>query len=550
MKLVKSILMFASIIVGILVTSVLVCGVVLMVSPNTEIFGYKYVNYRDLSTRTYANNSVVIDGVTGAEVYSATAISVTTQSVPVTFRVSEQNHVFIRFNPNISGFVKTDNSNFDYHIQVVEKAFPHNTPGATHKTVDIVLTEPEGWLFTGGGFIEVYIPVGFGALEVLSATTTSGSVTYTPTHRVNNGPTLTIQANRFYATTTSGSVFINTPNCSHYTVTTTSGEFRFINPTTVTANVEFTTQTGRLQCSNNQNNATITGSLTINSDAQGSGMHVNVNRVLGTLSITARIGTVNISQIGLSQAQPSTVAISGTSLRLNFGTVYGDITSTNFTGITTAPSTRFDIDKLFATTTAGVVATTFNTGSDSITINELVGNIGFETTSGNVTIRNAKGNIGSAEILSKTRSGHINVTFDRGGVYNFFVESNEGNITAKNLSGLVTINITTMSAADRSRTIDLEFMNVTEGSSINARNYTVNVKTETGLTYRIIASKAINNITGVGVNSLINLGEEGHVADKWSYRIGYAPTDALPPRDIQVTTTGTITIAGIAAPTA
>ena len=97
MKVFKSIMLYLLLIIGVALAAVLICCVIMICSPRTVVFGYKYVSFKERITE---------DPI---ELGAVSAVSVTSNRMDIIIVPNtESDEVLISYSQGMSGFVKAD----------------------------------------------------------------------------------------------------------------------------------------------------------------------------------------------------------------------------------------------------------------------------------------------------------------------------------------------------------------------------------------------------------------------------------------------------------
>lgn len=529
MKVFKSILLYLLIAIGLCAAAVLVCCVILMLSPSTKIFGYQYISYKKSYSREISDYNSL-----NTQAISITSNRMKIQIIPNT----SDDLIRIEYNPGMSGFVKSDKSKLELKVEVKQdQQFVAVNDGNSYDTLNIDMIEPDGLIFLSSSVIKVYVPVSR-TYAVIYAENGKGGIDY-----VSTDSSKQVKVNNLYLKTTNSDIEIVAPNASTYNFTTTTGDLKINNNNNdINANITFNTSTGSFQTT-----STINGTLNVNSTARSVGPNISVKKVLGTFNYNAPAGNVNIEEIGSQESgKGANLAIKAINGSFNIGKIYG-YTYVQPYDEGNIKNLNFNITSLFNIDTENRQSF-FESGEGNINIGTLKGYAQFKTSTGNVTIKDAY-----ESMFIYSYSGAINVTYNTSSRPNeslggFQVNTTESNVTATNLHTKVEV-VVNSGKFTRSRTINLTFDKVASNCTIDAYTHDVILKTKIGCSYTLVAGVAESKITindTVGTLSKIASSDSDYKAEfdgKNAYRIGYIK-DGTPLGKISVITEDALKVQG------
>lgn len=461
MKVFKSIMLYLLILLGLVTAALLVCCVIMICSPNTSIFGYKYVSYKDVLEDEVSISSGEYSGIN--------AVSITSNRMDIKIIPNTKNqNVRIVYSQGMSGFVKKDAVDLQVNISKNDaKEFESgdvSTSGATYKTLCIDVSEPEGVIFLSDCYIKVYLPAGK-TYSVINAYSKNGGIDYT-----SNTENKTIGVTNLYLKSTSRdvskkSINIYKPNATRYYVRTGVGYCYFINDEAdISGNIIFETSGGKLLAKN----GALKGHLTVRSSADVNGATLDITKLYGSLTFVAKSGNISIGTIekGTNGSSPS-VDIQSKYCNIKIDTLKGTITTQGYEGS--------DVDNIDVTINNlyyinGLEGIDIDSSKGNIVINRLSGDANLESSTGNITVKEAN----CTTLYVNTYNGYINVDFVNSELKltNFDVHvAKRSNMNLNNLRGNVNI---TVDGGD-SRNINLSFYAKVID---NAEKCTVNITTD------------------------------------------------------------------------
>lgn len=528
MKVFKSILLYLLIAIGLLAAAVMVCCVILMLSPKTKILGYQYVSYK----KSYVRD------ITASESATAQAININSNRMKINIVPTTNNYIKVVYSPGMSGFVKAKNSKLSLNVRFEQnQQFTGVDDGTSYKTLNIIATEPEGLLFLSSSYMTIYVPVTYD-YSVINAANGRGGINYTAISSSKE-----IKVSRLYLKTTTADIDIIAPNADVYYISTTTGDLKFNNNNRdIDANITYRTNTGSFETT-----SVINGAVSVESEAKSVGPNISIKKVLGSFNFESPSGNVVIGEIGdMSSGESSNLTVKASNASFKINKIYGYTYVQPFKD--NVDNIDFKINDLYNTNSGGFQSF-FESGKGNITIGTLRGYSQFKTSTGNVKVTNAW-----ESMYIYTYSGAINVTFNTAanpndGLGGMQIDTTESNITVKNIKCKVDISVNS-NKFTRSRNINLQYMEVDVDSVIDAYTHDVNIETKIGQAYTFITSAPKKNIdkppTSVGIFSEILTTDSDYslqYAEKTAYRVGYSKGQNYNGR-IFVNTTGKVSIQG------
>ena len=533
MKVFKSIMLYLLIAIGVCAAGLLVCCVILMVSPNTSIFGYKYVSYKATHTKELTEYRFTHD---------IGAISIETNRMSVNIQPHSDNTEYIKivYKQGMSGFVKKDTKLELEEPKVTAKQFTGVNDDTTYNAIIIKMLEPEGLVFLNNPAMTIYLPANV-HYSVIQAETGKGVINFIEAADSSHK----IDVSKLYLSSSTSNINIAATGVDDYFITTKTGDlFIANNNQDINANISFNTKTGSFSTA-----STINGTFNVESSVGSVGPNIKLKKVLGTFNYNAPSGNVVIESIGSeADGKGANVTIKSTNAKFTIGTIYGytyvqPYNEGNIENLT------FNINYLYNISKSGQQSF-FESGKGDITIGTLKGYSQFKTSTGDITIKDAW-----ESMLILSYSGTINVAYNLGATINnelggFQVDTTESYITATNLHCVVDIDVNDAKLT-RGRKIDLTFTRIVDNSSINAYQHDVKISAKKGQVYTLITQ----GTTNVEVNSTVGLHSpysstdsdykssyEGHKV----YRVGYAlGSGNSVSKSIDIVTTGNISVVGV-----
>ena len=391
MKVFKTIMLYLLLLIGLGIASVLICCVLMICSPKTVIFGYKYVSYKDAIEFT----------IDSSELSGVSALSITSNRMDIhIIPNSESNDIEVMYSQGMSGFVKENACDLTVKHEKRDNTFDSGdslyAQDIVYKTMNIDVTEPEGLVFLSDSNIKVYVPSHI-TFTVINASTQNGKIQYSSTAE---GKTIRV-SNLYLDSQMSGgnAIAISKPNASRYHLKTNSGACHLVNDgADISGNIIFATSGGKLVAKD----GAIKGDLTVKSREGVSGANIDITNLYGDLNFYAKSGNVSIEKItcGPNSTYPI-VDIQSKYCAFKVDTLVGTITTQGFEGE--------NIDNI-------------DISINNLTyVTALARPIDINTKAGNVSIKNLRG--GQANITTSTGNIYVEKSF-----VNMTVETYDGKI--------------------------------------------------------------------------------------------------------------------------
>ncbi|MDR0849862.1 MAG: hypothetical protein LBN07_00040 [Christensenellaceae bacterium] len=505
--------MYLGIIIGVCITAVLVCGVVLMTVPNSNIFGVRYIKLDKSHEFAYDETNIL----------NVDAIFIKTNRMSVSIEPNKINDkLIVSYKEGVSGFVDVNRAKVSYSAEVVQWSFNDNAGGAYNNvnTLMVVFEEPEGWVFPKQNAITLYVPE-IMTPKLYSVQTQSGQIDF-----VGEVGGFAINETKLFMAKIEGggsNVTINYPKFDRYILKTDSGTASFKNyahtagsvtTNSIDASIEFATNSGAFDVSNSRKNGTINGNVRIVSSSGVGGPRFKADIINGNLNVISKTGFVTVGQLG-AEGSPVGMQVFSTNVTIDIKKVYGTILSLPMDS--EEPKVKYTIEELTTPALSEIEA-----GKGEVTISKAVGNLIITTTSGGIKVGSAKGNVSA-----NTVTGTIDITFEQTApAYELNITTKEGEIKANNMRGKVTISVLGESGKDKKMT--LRFINVVKGSTISGRGYDIDLISKVGSDiYMLVCSTSvtINPNTSHGLFSPVSLSDPDYVSGAHSYRVGYTIWD-------------------------
>ncbi|MGN1227074.1 MAG: hypothetical protein ACI4TX_00360 [Christensenellales bacterium] len=474
MSLIKGIVKYIFILLGLAIGAGVILCAVMMFVPNVSILGYKYISvnqkneyilHSNPSNQDYVAN---LDKVTDIEI-DAENVNVTV--TPLNSRISNKGYFEVFSLIQGNGFAKVpegitsmQDMYYTFKPEVVALGNGNYKLIVTNKTADglVNLTHHK---------LEVFIPIDIATnLENLSIKTKAGDITVEKDNIDSTNDTVICVNDTTILESTSGNqnvryITINTLNAKSY-----SGKMIFNKEIgNIKKNAILENEIGSITFGENVN---ILGSCQLKSGISrikmnditdtfeyvGESAYLEVGKVTGKVSIKSTDAIINIEEV------------SGPG---SFITAGFDPDHPNQIGNRSFRINKVDTSTLFLET---------NTGD--IIINELISQDDIEakpdgnllTESGNITIGKLVGDVSAV-----TKSGNIKITqgtyseypSNKSTLQNAYikVQSNKGNVVLKNIVGEMHVNIT----SGGNSPIEIEMIEVNKNSEINGKNGNMNL---------------------------------------------------------------------------
>ena len=162
MKIFKSFLLYAGILLGLCVAVVLCC-LVAMLLFKAEIFGYKYVSYKSVKAPKDISAS------------SVSAIEIQVSDMDVVVVPTNDDVIKVSYSEAMYGFVKSELSEFKCSTEIdSSKEFAESEN--IYKTYVVSFTEPSGWILSNDSKVTVSVP--YNKLSVVSIKSQKGDIKF------------------------------------------------------------------------------------------------------------------------------------------------------------------------------------------------------------------------------------------------------------------------------------------------------------------------------------------------------------------------------------
>ena len=523
---VKRFFIYLFVLVAIFVACILVCFAIMYFSPGTEILGYQYVLYNQQLTKSITPTELSSENVN--------SIKFSSTSGNIDIRPNGQSeNIEIIYNQSVSGITRSINADYVFDYDFKEEAYEENN--LTYSSVIISIEEPTGWTINSSSSITILIPSDE-IYSIIFAESGTGNISYHESVS-NEEDVYNITTSNLYLYTGSyGSISINTLSSTgesisqidNYNLKTENGEVT-LNSTYISAdNINFKTNSGRLNFTNSDNDATLYLTSGLNIEASGNPT-ININKLDGNLNIVSNDGSFTFNSLGSAESQKSYL-LNFANAEFNVTNLYGFI---SLLGIGEELENNIQISSL-----SNSLGNTniFHIGKGSLLINNLVGDTSISSTSGRIEVNNVDI---YTSIYAYSDSGEINVNYN---AHPFSVDntsidifSNTGNINLSNISGRLKVDVLENSA---SASLNVIFSAVSKQNAedfdniIEARDRNVSI-TLRGVTndfrFRLLSTSNVqfsDNIRGISSriesndnDSLLGGAEYSNYLNQ--YRIGY-----------------------------
>lgn len=504
--------MYLGIIIGVCITAVLICALVLVAVPNSDIFGVRYIKL-DKSHEYVYEDAATLD---------VDAIYVKTNRMEVSIEPNKLNDkLIVSYKEGVSGFVDVNDAKVLYSAEVVKWSFDDNAGGVyiDINTLMIVFHEPEGWVFPKQSSVVVYVPTTM-APKVYSVQTESAQVSFVGEvgkNKIND-------SELFMAQIESGgsNIVVNYPKFERYVFKTDSGATTFKNysstesgvtTNSINADIEFVTNSGTFDVTHAKKNGTINGNVRVSSESNVGGPRFKADAINGNLSVISKTGFITVGKLGALD-NPVKMRVFSTNVSIDITDIYGTILSLPMDG--EEPKVKYIISNLTTPLLSEIEA-----GKGDVKISKVEGDIKISTTSGKIDVNNVDGDIEANSV-----SGAINIAFKADAApHKLNITTKEGEITAVNMRGKVTIAVV---GDGKEKKMSLKFTNVIKGSTISSRGYDVELISKVGSDiYMLVCSTSvvINPNTSHGIFSLATASDPDYVSGAYTYRVGYSVWD-------------------------
>ena len=538
MKVFKSFLLYAGILLGLCVAVVLCC-LVAMLLFKAEIFGYKYVSYKSVEAPENIPANIV------------SAIEINVSDMEVEIIPTNEDVIKVSYTEAMYGFVKSELSEFKCTTEIdSEKTFAESS--TIYKTYVVNFTEPSGWILSNDSKVTVHVP--YNKLSVLSVKSQKGNITYNYNQEKNEE---SFAVDTIYAQSTKGNIQLLNVKANNVYATTTSGALDVDSISSIyITQLQYTTDSGKLTLVKN-----LTGSLKVLSTSSVTGPYISGKTIMGGLNYNAYRGIIDVEQVGQENKNIYFTVISDY-VSVKVKKVYGTIT--------TSPKTDGMIDHSIALTIGDLVVYNPSVDDDSMVHAISIGNgdlqidnidytISVISNSGNVKLNNVKITNGNVNITAGENSSVV-VNFDEtvtpSQQSKFAVDIKNGNLTATNVKMLTAVNAN----SERSGTINMVFTDIRadgknnyKANVINTGSHNVVLKIKNSLSYRMLISQPAGDkteIAALGTTTDIVEGNNDFVTDiayKKQLRVNYAESDYINVGNIRIVADGgSVSVAGIA----
>lgn len=391
MDLVKKIIVSILTIVGILLAGVIICAGVLVVFPDTRIFGISYIN-----TTTKEPEMTVVKDINTSSLNSEYTIEILAGNYNVELTQNTQGTEFINAEllNNVVGFTKELDSN--------KKAkLTYNYSSANNK-LTLTVTEPNGWFIKRDTVLKVSLPEKLLQKRInIVSTTNSGITTFgtsTTPLKVHDVTVSCLSANGGVKLENAqisgdlniknilGRIDVKNDISGTVTIDSTIGTYTFgkINDLVVVAGEDGQTNNPAItleEC-RNVNWLSNSGSLVVKGYVLGEfkaitkSANFTIEKAVGEVLIEGETSNVSINQVGNFEENPTTKYNS-----FNWQTTSQDKYQTR-------------------------VVTIYNKDNSNISINRSYFKLSLNTAKGKINVKNAM-----REVDAETKSGSISVDF-------------------------------------------------------------------------------------------------------------------------------------------
>lgn len=440
MELIKKIIVSILVIAGIAIAGVIICAGVLIVFPDTKIFGISYmsttVNDPEqalVSEINISNLRTAKDGEKAEEITGYTIeIDAGNYDVELLVKDEGEEQIYTEFKSNVKGFVKELDSN--------KKAKLSYTNDDTNKKIKFTVEEPNGLFFVRDTVLTIKIPRSFLNKNIDIISTTNKGITYFG----ESGKEITVHNATVSCQSAKGGVDLEYAQISgdldiknilgrinvkneikgKVTIDSTIGTYTFgkVNELVVVAgddgrtnnpsitlsecnSVKWTSDSGSLKVTN-----CILDDIQVDTDSA----NFDIARTIKKVDIAGKSSDVHIGQVG--------------SFETDSTTVYNSFDWVN------SPTSTMEV-------------VTVDAGSGNITIDRSYCKLSLTTTKGKISVKNAM-----REVVAGTKTGSISVDFiDTSSTLNEELDENKKPTTAEGtLNQFINNNFITYLASENS----------------------------------------------------------------------------------------------------
>ena len=433
-----------------LVILAIVFFAVLYFFPGTCILGYKYVQYEETVEQEFSQTDLASKYVNSLKILGNTAKVVIEPNVT-------SDKIVLSYSQNVRGFARETNSQISLDTNVLSAQYEDHT--GEYKSLVISTTEPSGAFVSSSSILSIYLPQTYNV--PLLYCKSSNDIVYTSKVAKTIDETTTNYstnvADIIFETQNRGDISLGCESGSKFYLKTEGGNVLLSGASFCANKIKFDTKKGQLKFSSNENSTlTLVDKLEIFSYG-GDGAKIDLNTLNGNLTINSTSGNYKIGTIGSSESTKS-VILNCTNSTFNFGTVYGYVSLQNGGDERKNSFTATTINNSTTNTS------TFEVGKGNVSIDKLVGKSSLSSTSGTLYVKEIDKN-SSIHAISDT--GNIDLTYESSNVTvrttTIDVFSKTGNISLKNISGLLNVKVLSSS---KEASLDIVFTAVSEGDNV------------------------------------------------------------------------------------
>ena len=480
MKIFKSFLLYAGILLGLCV-AVILCCLVAMLLFKAEIFGYKYVSYKSVKAP---------DDISAS---SVSAIEIQVSDMDVVVIPTNDNVIKVSYTEAMYGFVKSEVSEFKCSTEIdTSKEFAESEN--IYKTYVVSFTEPSGWILSNDSKVTVSVP--YNKLSVVSIKSQKGDIKFDYNQDKNDE---SFNINTIYAQSQKGKIELLNVTTTNTYLTTTSGEVSIDSINDIEMKqVKFTSDSGKLTFVDKLN-----GGLKVVSNATTTGPYIIAKTINGDLYYNGLRGKVEIEQVGV-EGSNHYVVLESDYLTANINKIYGKITTAKKSSNTNDFSISLKVNEVYVKDPNINLAHEISVGNGDLEIGIIDYTTSVISNNGNIKLNNVKITNGNVDITAGENSNvviNFDETINPSSGSKFVASIKSGNLTATNVKMLT--NITANS--ERTGNINVVFVDVRANGEnnhnanvINAGVHNVDLKIKNGLSYRLLVDQPAGDTLEIG----------------------------------------------------
>ena len=510
--------------------------------PGTCILGYQYVQYEETVGKEFSQVDLASEYVDSIKILGNTAKVVVEPNVT-------SDKIVLSYKQNVMGFSNENNSNISLNTNYSTAQYEDHT--GEYKSLVISITEPSGAFVSSSSILSIYLPQTYNvpllycksSKDIVYTSKVAKTVDETTTNYSTSVNDVIFEAQNY------GDISLGCESGTKFYLSTERGDVLLSGTNFTAEKIKFNTQRGQLKFSSNVSSTlNLSDKLEIFSYG-GDGAKIDLNTLNGNLTINSTSGNYKIGTIGSSES-PKSVILNCTNSTFNFGTVYGYVSLQNGGDERKNSFTATTINNTTTNTN------TFEVGKGNVNISKLVGKSSLSSTSGSLYVKEIDKN---SSVCAISDTGNIDLTYEssKDSIISTKVDvfSKTGNISLKNISGLLNVDILSTSKESK---LTIVFTAVCEGDnvisardrdvSITLKGYSDKFQFRYLLTTKPIFQKIIEEMDSAP--SRVSSGDEYLLDDEsykdkytYQYRYGYKEGTAIATVDsygkLLISTSGT-----------